>query len=229
MSQINFLPDSFNRARRRKQRRPVEFAVIGATALCLTAAWQFSAGPDGALAQQSERLDRDIEQVQQMQAEQQRLQAERTELQRRLQISRETYQPITVTQVFARLSELTPPPVRFVEFELETQRPDPEAMPDPSATTARVVTSAGASGSGAEAVPNLMRISVLGHAPSDQEVVALIRRLDEDPVFSSVALRSSRMSETDTHYVREFHLDIVVDLDRRFVGEPTQGGESDED
>ena len=72
-----------------------------------------------------------------------------------------------------------------------------------------------------------MKITITGHAPSDDQLVTLIRRMDTDPVFTSVALRSSKQDKTKTHFVRTFHLDVLIDLDRRFV-DPS-GGSHDAD
>ncbi len=218
MSRINFLPESFERVRRRQQRRPVEFAVIGATAVMLVAMWLYTAGPDTALARQSDELDQRLLQIEQQQAEQARLEQERGRLTARLLIARETYQPILASQVIARLSELTPEPVQLANFELTAERPKPAAAPKPSANANKqVVASAGQEPAVKPREPNRMNIALTGLAPTDREVVLLIRGLEQDPVFSNVTLRSSRMTETPTHLAREFQLDVEIDLDRRFV------------
>ena len=72
-----------------------------------------------------------------------------------------------------------------------------------------------------------MKLTITGHAPSDEQLVTLIRRLNNDPVFTSVTLRGSRQDKTETHYVRVFHLEVVIDLDRRFVDQ--NGGQADAD
>ncbi|MFN3168522.1 MAG: PilN domain-containing protein [Phycisphaeraceae bacterium] len=237
MSQINFLPDSFLRHRRRQERRPVEFGVILATAGLLVLLWLYFSGPDAALARQAEQLDQEIERYNQLQAEQQRLEQQRAQLTRKLLIARETYQPIQTTQVLARLSELTPEPVRLVRFELSAQRPDPEAAPNADQRNKRQVRSRGEKQQDAPREPNRMRISLTGLAPTDDEIVVLIERLERDPVFSRVTLRNSRMTKTKTHFAREFSLELEIDLDRRFVhGDagaitpgPRQGGPTDAD
>lgn len=231
MNQINFLPSSFRRDRKRKQRRPIEFASIGLVIVCLGMLWLSTNGPDQALANKSEQLDQKIEDIEQLQQEEKNLQAQRSELQRRLLVARETYQPISVTQVLARLSALTPQPIRLIDLELTTQRPKPEAKEQNKSGNTRVVASAGQNTKPAAKPrdPSTMKLAVKGLAPSDDEVVTLIRRLDRDPVFTSVAMRGSRVSETKTHIVREFDLEITIDLDRRFVDGPPKGGEHDED
>lgn len=225
MSQINFLPETFRRERRRQQRRPVEFAVIVGTLVALAGLWVTTSGPDHVLAMESDLLDKSLEQIAQLQAEEDRLDRERSGLQRRLMTARETYQPISATQVLSRLSGLTPEPVRLINVEMSALRPAPEAKPDPAQSNKRVV---GNTAEDKPREPNLMKLTLTGHAPSDGELVQLIRRLTADPVFTSVALRSSKQDKTRTHYVRAFHLDVVIDLDRRFVDE-TQGGENDAD
>lgn len=221
MSQINFLPETFQRARRRQQRRPAEFLVIAGTMVALAGLWLSTSGPDTALAQQADRLDQSLEEVAQVQAEEQRLATERSALQRKLMTARETYQPINATQVLSRISALTPEPIRIVNIEMTAQRPAPQPKPDPNTKKKNV-------GKDDKPLdPNLMKLVITGHAPSDEQLVTLIRRLDNDPVFTSVALRGSRQDKTDTHFVRAFHLDVVIDLDRRFVD--TEGGGPDED
>lgn len=222
MSEINFLPESFQRTRRRQQRRPIEFAVIAGTLVALASLWLVAGGPDRTLANQTAVLDQQLEEIAQLHAEKKRLEAERSSLQRKLMTARETYQPISATQILSRLSTLTPEAIRLVNVEMSAQRPAPQ----PKAT---VTTKTKVVGKQAEKPqePNLMKITITGHAPSDEQLVQLIRRLTADPVFTSVALRSSKQDKTQTHYVRTFHLDVLIDLDRRFVDE--NGGENDAD
>lgn len=228
MSQINFLPESFKREHRRQQRRPAEFVVIVGTLVALAGLWLVQAGPDQTLASQAEALDQQLDEIAALQAEENRLYQERSDLQRQLQTARETYQPVSVTQVLARLSGLTPEPVRLVSMEIVASRPAPEAVPEPT-TNKKVIAGANAKPAVKPAEPNLMKLTIIGHAPSDEELVTLIRRLTADPVFTSVALRNSKMGRTRTHFVREFHLDVVIDLDRRFVESPAEGGDRDAD
>lgn len=223
MSQINFLPESFKRARRRQQRRPAEFIVIAGTLVALAGLWLSTSGPDYVLAEQATELDQSLEEIAQLQSEQGRLVQERSGLQRKLMTARETYQPISATQVLSRLSALTPESIRMINIEIAAQRPAPQEKAAP-ASDKKVV---GKKAPATERTPNLMKITLTGHAPSDDQLVTLIRGLDADPVFTSVALRSSKQDKTRTHYVRAFHLDVVIDLDRRFVD--AQGESNDAD
>lgn len=215
MSQINFLPETFQRAHRRQQRRPMEFVVIAGTLVALAGLWLSTNGPDSALARQADLLDRDLEEIANLRSEQDQLYRERSDLQRKLMTARETYQPISATQVLSRLSALTPEPIRFINVEFDAQRPAPQPLPGPNSNK-KVV---GKAKPDKPVDPNLMKITITGHAPSDEQLVTLIRRMDNDPVFTSVALRSSKQDKTKTHFVRTFHLDVVIDLDRRFVDE----------
>lgn len=220
MNEINFLPETFRRNHRRQRRRPIEFLLIAATMAALAGLWLSTSGPDSALAVQAEQLDQSLEAIAQLQSEEQRLASERSDLQRKLMTARETYQPITATQIVSRLSRLTPEPIRLTSVEFQVDRPEPERMAKPQTTQTKVV---GEVPTRQPAEPNLMRISIAGHAPSDEQLVTMIRRLDADPVFTSVALRGSRQDQTKTHFVRVFHLDVQIDLDRRFV-EAKEGG-----
>ena len=199
---------------------------IACTIAALFVLWLTSGGPDKGLANQVDEIDQEIARIQQLEDEKQQLELQRSKLQRRLLIARETYQPISMTQVLARLSELTPDPIQYIDIELFNDRPEPEAIDDGSKPTRkRVVASKGSRTATPEPYdPNLMKISITGHAPSDEEIVTLIRRLGNDPVFTRVALRSSKVSKTDTHQVREFKLDVVIDMDRRFVSSSKEGG-----
>lgn len=223
MSQINFLPESFQRAHRRQQRRPTEFIVIGGTLIALAGLWISTNGPDHALANQAEQIEQSLEEIAQLRSEQDRLYQERSGLQRKLITARETYQPISATQVISRLSALSPEPIRLLHIEVSTQRPDPQAVPAVTDKT-KVI---GNAKPAEPTEPNLMKIMITGHAPSDDQLVKLIRNLDADPVFTAVALRSSKQDQSKSHFVRMFHLDIQIDLDRRFV--ETNRGAQDAD
>lgn len=220
MSQINFLPESFQKHYARSRRRPIEFGLIAATLAGLVLLWLSSGGPDPALAEQVDQMQREIDQIQQLHDEQIQLDSQRSELQRRLMIARETYQPIGMTQAIARISQRTPESIRIVSLELQNDRPAPEPLPDTNAnnTNRRVIASAGSNQtSDKPRQPSLLKITLTGHAPNDEAIVELIRALDRDPVFSTVSLRGSRVEQTRTHIVREFRLDVVIDLDRRFI------------
>lgn len=223
MSQINFLPTTFRKAQRRQKRRSAEFAIIGVTAVAMIGLWLYAGGPDTTLAQQSEKIDAKIETIQEQHDEQTELQKQRTLLQRKLQIARETSQPITATMVLARLSQLAPESIHLINIEIATTRPEPEkiAAAETKKTKRKRV---GDKKAEEPTMPSVMRVAIIGHAPSDDEIVTLLRRLNDDPVFTSAALRGSRMSRTDTHFVRAFQLDVVIDLDRRFVPAPVNGG-----
>lgn len=230
MSQINFLPDSFQKQHARQRRRPIELMVIAGTIAGLIALWFSLGGPDPALANELERVEGEVARVQQLYDEQDALAQQRSELQRRLQIARETYQPITTTQALARLSALMPEAVRIIGLEIINDRPEPELPPEPDKQNKRVVSSAGTANPKPDPPrkPSLMKIAITGHAPNDDQIVTLIRRLGDDPVFSTVALRGSKVDQTKTHHVRQFKLDLTIDMDRRFVpGDATpnaQGG-----
>ena len=233
MSQINFLPDSFRNQYARKRRRPIELATIAGTVVGLLGLWFSLTGPDQTLASELDQIQTEIDRVNQLYDEQDELTSQRSELQRRLLIARETYQPITTTQALARLSELTPASVRIISLQIVNDRPEPELPPKAGAKTAtRTVASAGAAKAKKTEPkkPSLMKIAITGHAPNDEEIVTLIRRLGEDPVFSTVSLRGSRVDQTQTHYVRAFTLEATIDMDRRFVSD-AQGvkGGRDED
>ena len=116
MSQINFLPETFKRAHRRQQRRPLEFLVIAGTLVALAGLWLSMSGPDSALANQAEQLDQRLEEIAQLRSEQDRLFRERSDLQRKLMTARETYQPISATQVISRLSALAPESIQLINF-----------------------------------------------------------------------------------------------------------------
>lgn len=229
MNQINFLPENFRRARRRQRRRPLEFATIAGTVLALVLLYLASSGPDATLADRSRELDRQMQAIDKLYQEQTRLDKRRSSLQRKLQVARETYQPITVTQVLARLSRHAPEPVRLIYFELGTTRPDPEPMAQPDAGQRNKKVIGKAEQANATRDPHLMELSIQGQAPSDEELVKLIRRLDADPVFTSVSLRSSRLTKTKTHFTREFRIELEIDLHRRFVPADEEGGSEDED
>lgn len=225
MNQINFLPESFQRARRRQQRRPIEFVVIACTLAGLVGAWLMTSGPDHAMAAQTEALDRRLDQVGELRAEETRLTTERMALQRKLMTARETYQPINATQVLSRLSRLMPEPIRLINLQIMTQRPAPQPQAKAKAVNKKII---GHTRQAKTSVPSQMKVALTGHAPSDEQLVTLIRRLTADPVFTDVTLRSSKQDKTQTHFVRAFHLDVVIALDRRFVA-PVNGGTHDAD
>lgn len=222
MSQINFLPESFQRTHRRQQRRPLEFVIIACTLVALAGLWLSASGPDSALADKADALNQSLEEVAQLRSEQNRLFQERAGLKQKLITARETYQPINATQVISRISALSPETIRLLNIKITAQRPSPQGKPDPTKANKKVV---GKAKSNEPIDPNLMKITITGHAPSDDQVVKLIRNLDADPVFTSVALRSSKQDQTESHFVRTFHLDVQIDLDRRFV--ETNGGNQD--
>lgn len=230
MNQINFLPDSFAKTLRRRQRRPVEFAVIAMTVAGLILLWLNTESVDPALAKHLKQVTQAERTLAKHHTEEERLKQKRADLARQLRIERETGQPILMTQILSRLSTHMPLPIQLTSLQLIANRPKATpTQPQKSADQPRKKTRrAYKKQTPQPQANNRIKIVLAGIAPSDTQIVELIRRLENDPIFSGVSLRNSRMEKTQTHYTREFEIDVDIDLNRRFVAPAPARGDHHE-
>ena len=222
MNQIDFLPESYLRAQRRRGRwfRQV-LAVLGVAAL-LAGTAVLMRSHSANLEHTAQRLEDTVETERGSLGMLAMLQRERDQLERQVQLQRELTPEVSYGQVLAALTGALPPGVAVRELTLRSVYPAPEPIETDAEREARLAQSARTRGGQATAAiePHLIGIEFRGVSPTDLAVATLIATLDEDPLFSRVTMRSSRGVERESLRMREFSLTATVDLDRHFEWHP---------
>lgn len=213
MSQINFLPASYRERAESARRRPLNFLAIGITAAALAGVWVLG-DRSSVLAHQADTLSHELTLVENEQAAANDLRRQIAQVQRDRALAREISQPVTTAQVLATLAEVMPPSVKLTSVQVVAHRPEPAK---PTAPVAAGSQSTDTPDAPRTHEPVWLELSVMGIAPTQQDIVQLTAALTHHPLFTQVRPRSSGATQTDRFEARTFHLALRIDLDREFV------------
>lgn len=210
--QIDFLPESYHRARQCRNRLIRQVVLIGCIAGCLFAATVGMKAHSRSQSRTAERLEDTVRSERAALGVIAELNHERKQLLKSFDLKRELEPPVTYTQVLASLGHVLPEGVAITELSMVSIRPKPEPAVD--------VKSSGRKQKNKDKEvaqePNLIEIQLHGLSPDDLTVAMLVSALDEHPMFSRVTMRSSQGVNTQGLMAREFSLTATVDLDREF-------------
>ena len=228
MSQINFLPESFLRERRRQHRVMRESMLIAVVALLIIVWYAGTQTRVVALEYLVEAKHQEIESIASQQTEMARLDMERGVLMRQLQLERELSQPINHTAMVATLARIMPKSMALTDMSVQM----PEPVPSPRLTKAEREKAAERSAvkrkDGPPPPTPVMRVSVVGLAAKDMEIADFIGQLTDHSLFSNVKMVFSRSVELKDKKVmaREFRVEMQIRLDRLYEApaDSNQGG-----
>lgn len=208
MTQINFLPESYFKERRR-QRRVMRETMLVAVVGALIIVWYLGTRTRVvALEQLVSSRQQEIQSIQSQQSEMVKLDKERSVLLHQVQLERELSQPINHTAVVATLATLMPQSMALTDMSIQTPAPVPSGK---GVKRDNPQSRASLQGN----VP-VMRVSMVGLAPRDMEIADFMSRLTEHPLFMNVKMSFSRSVELmDKHVMaREFRVEMEIRLDR---------------
>lgn len=213
MNQINFLPQSFYRLRRRKRRVVIESLLVLGLAVGLGVWFLLGDQALSALRSQAALADADRATVQGQLEELAALQVEARELAGQMKIHRQVTLPVGFTQVLAVLAQVTPESIAYTDMRLECGRPVP--APPVAADDAKGKKAARGKPATAKAVETI-KIAITGLSPDDRRIADLLGKLADHPLFTQVKLDFSRTTEQDDVIARRFRLLLEVPLDRNY-------------
>jgi Tfp pilus assembly protein PilN len=214
MSQINFLSDQFLREQGRRNRLGRQVLLIVMVCLAMVAwgatAWRQLAVMKADLASRSalaSDLARQTEQYVQMQ---QRF----NDLRYQAKVQQELLMPITVTQVIATLGQLMPDSHTCSKLVVRATEPTPRPVAaEASKTAPRSVETP------------VMRVEIVGLAPTDTDVANFVDQLTAHPIFEAVKLDYTRPQSVASVTAREFRIEMQIPLNRLYVPASPRGEE----
>jgi len=207
--EINFLPEWYVRAGRRRVQRDrmitlaVTMAIVMATVIALTRnqRQQLELYHD-ALQQQITAAEGQLTEVS-------KLQNARAELLRQVKVYRQLARSIDVRNINAAITALTPDAVCLTRLNMESEtrqrrRPDPEK----SRAEDRTVY--------VNEKYEVYDIRLQGVAPSDVEIANYVGKLAASGLFRNVQMAHSRQGRIGNALTRRFLIHMTVPLDRKY-------------
>jgi hypothetical protein len=227
MSELNFIPDSYYRAQRRRGRRVRQGLLLLAVAAGLCVAGVGMKGRSLAQLETAERLEEVLDTEQGSLGVLAMLQREKQELVQQVDLHRDLVPTVSYADVIAAVNHALPDEIAMTELVLRSVRPDPE--PRAAADTTTATRRGGQAEETQDHEPNLIGLELLGLAPDDLAIARLVSNLHEDPLFSRIKMRSSRALTVGPIRAREFSLTLTVDLDRRieWIDSPAEVAHAD--
>ena len=214
MNSINFLPERYVERVERSRRRPMNFIAIGMTAVVLVGAWVLS-DRSQALAHRAEQLESKMHVIEAENAQANTIHKEIFDIQIEREIAREIGQPVSAAQVLATIAQVAPSAIKLNDLQVVAHRPTPAKPAEQDAHLPEF-----------KFEPTWLEVSLMGVAPEQDDIVELTRALSEHPLFTQVRLRASGKAQAEHFEARSFVIAIRIDLDREFVTDNTQGGET---
>ncbi|MEO1237305.1 MAG: PilN domain-containing protein [Planctomycetota bacterium] len=217
---VDFLPESYRRARRARVRVLREIALVAGVIGVLLLATAAIKGQRHSQKLTAQRLEATLAAEQTTLGLMDELARERASLRERIKLRRELSPPVSYTQILAALGEATPEGVAVTQLSMRSVRPEPEPMGEAKANKRR---SNPALNEPAPVEPDYVTVELDALAPGDMAVAQMVSGLDAHPLFSRVAMRSSRAVDVGGLGARSFSLTAEVDLDREFRWSADQG------
>jgi len=214
MSQINFLSEKFLREQGRSLRVYRQAGLIIIVCLAMGAwgatAWRQLSVMKAELASRSEQssdLERQTEQYMQMQQQ-------FNDLQHQVKVQQELLMPIKVTEVIAMLGQLMPESLTCRELVVRATEPKP-----------RPVQTGTSKASPPPVETPVMRVEIVGLAPTDTDVANFVDQLTAHPVFEAVKLDYTRPTLVSTVTARLFRIEMEIPLNRLYEPASERGEE----
>jgi Tfp pilus assembly protein PilN len=207
--EINFLPDWYVRARRRRIHRDrmitiaVTMAIVMGTVMALT--WS----QRQQLELYHESLQQQIAAAEGQLTEVSKLKNAREQLRRQVQVYRQLARNIDVRDINAAITALTPDAVCLTRLNMQSEMRR-RRRPDPAKSRAE----------GRTVYVNekyeVYDIRLEGVAPSDVEIANYVGRLAASGLFRNVQMAHSRQGRIGKALTRRFLIHCTVPLDRRY-------------
>ncbi len=214
MNEINFLPPSFYRQRKRRRRLYIEAAVIALFAGLLAFAHVLGGQSLQSLRDYAAETEAVGTAAQQKFKDLAALQHEYRQLTSQLGIHRRVSPPVGFTPVLASISNLMPESIALTELKMDCPRPThpPVELETSKQRSSRTAKSKAA----AVKIVEKMRIELTGLSPDDARVADFVGKLAQSPLFTDVKLEFSRSTTQDGLVARRFRVSMLIPLDRDY-------------
>lgn len=214
-TEINFVPDWYVSARRRRRNFGRQTAVLTALVLVLSVFVIQNWRERDALALYHGSLVERLQSTQGQITEVGKLLRARAELSRQLKIHRKLHQPVSYSQITGTLAHLMPQSVTLRSLEVRTEQVTvtaKAAAPAKGRNGARPAT---------QTYP-VVTVEIEGIAPSDGEVANFIGALSSAGLFDNVKMIYARQGTHQNLIVRQFRIRLEVPLDREYQPRHTE-------
>jgi Tfp pilus assembly protein PilN len=206
MRELEFLPDWYPRARRKRRFAVLQVWIL-VTLFAGFSAWLFMARRGvGAQERTLESLKQQLDQTyadQRLLAEQLKL---RQELQTREQLVASIGFPVEMTRLLQTLDQLMPKEMSLVELKCDTD--------EQIRVTGNVTAIRGGSGGAEKQIDRKLKIKMLGVSPSDVDLANFLMGLTKYPFFEHVAVSYARDKIEAGHVMREFEVTFTMPLNQ---------------
>lgn len=216
MNQINFLPDSFFRAQKRRGRLFRQIALVSSITGCLVVATIALKANSISQSRTADRLEETVEAEQGALSVISGVERQHASLLKRTQLKRTLIPPVSYHRAIGALSHALPQEIAITELIMTSVNPKPEPIETDAQREARLKRQATPKSEAPAYEPHLIGIELEGLAPDDLAVANFVGALDESPLFARVTMRSSRAATSRGLQVRQFNLTATIDLNREF-------------
>lgn len=201
MNNINFLPESFLKERRKQHRVMRETMLIAVVGLLIIVWYLGTQTRVVALENLVSARQQEVQSIASQQTEMVKLDKQRSVLMHQLQLERELSQPINHTAVVATLARIMPASMALTDMAIQTPAPIPTGKSGKSNMYSSIP---------------VMHVSMVGLAAKDMDIADFMSKLTEHPLFTNVKMVFSRSLELTDEYVmaREFRVEMDIRLDR---------------
>jgi len=216
MSQVNFLPQSYCRKRRREKRAVYEIVVVMVVIAAMASWYQQASMSIGDLERQAEGLEASQRLVKQEDQQITRLKAEYVSLSKQVAVRREVTLPVTHTQIVATIAEAMPASIGLEEVNVRGERPAPKAVEATGDKKSKVDTRNKIRKKTNKAETNQhasIAIDLVGISPDDAKIADFVGRLADNALFQEVKLEYTRSAEVDRLIGRRFRVTMKVPTD----------------
>lgn len=224
MSTINFLPQSFQRQRKRQGRLWIEALIVVAFAGLLVTGHVLGDRNLQALRDYAAETEAEGTQAQAQFKELAALQAEYRELSGQMRVYHQVLPPVGFTQVLATISNLVPESIAFTDVRLECKRPTPAPRVVVEETKSKKPSKSKTPP--APKVIDPLIIELTGLSPNDERIADFVGKLAECALFKDVKLEFSRPAEQGGLLGRRFRVSMQVPFDRSYR-EPKKSGKNE--
>jgi len=219
MNEINFIPEQYRRRQRRRRRLARQGCLIAIALVCMGGWAIFQHRQTGQLRQYARTLEQQVEAERGRLEQLQRLSQRHDTLKRQVKLQQRIAQPLSHTRILTALARVLPDAVALTHLRMDTRRPETDMSQAPEGSMLAIAS---------RAAPSGIAMEFEALAADDLTVANLVAKLSEHPVFSNVSMRRSRTVTHRGKPLRDFRLELRVNLQRRFeLTRQQEGGVAD--
>ena len=212
MNEINFLPQSFLEAQKRKQRLFREVSILGGMVLIAIALFAGQAGQVASIRNLIIQKQDELAAAKIRSLEVAKLTQQQQALKLKLAVNDGLTMPLNPSALLAVISEMLPTQMALTEITFSADAPKLDLSSLKKDRSAKKVKKSKKKVAHKH-VPKVMKIQMMGLSPSDVDVANLVGALSASPVFQNVKMNYSKTKKIANATAREFRLEMGMAMD----------------